>query len=171
MATYIKIEGLKETLARFDLKKFEPQVQTCFNNFGIRVELGAKQAAPVDEGKLKGSIFQQPGRLSSTIGASANYASFPEFGTRKFSAAYVATLPPDWQAFAAQYRGVGGSGNFKEFVLSLMGWCKRHGISDKAAYPIALKILREGLKPQPFLYPAFNTAKEKLIEELKAIKL
>lgn len=170
MSTNIRIEGLEKTLARFDLKKFEPQVQTCFNNFGIRVELAAKQAVPVDEGRLKTSIFQQPGKLSSTFGASANYASFVEFGTRKFAAAYVATLPPDWQSFANQYRGV-GNGTFQEFVLSLMGWCKRHGISDKAAYPIALKILRNGLKPQPFLYPAFNKNKDKLINDLKAIKI
>lgn len=168
--TVIKIEGLEKTLARFDVKKYEPKIQTCFNNFGIRVELAAKQAVPVDEGKLKSSVFQQPGRLSVTVGASANYASFQEFGTRKFAAAYVATLPKDWQAFAMQFKG-GGSGTFQDFVMSLVGWCKRHGISEKAAYPIALKILRNGLKPQPFLYPAFNKNKDQLIKDLKAIKL
>ena len=168
--SFIKIEGLEKTLERFDVKKYEPQIQQSFNNFGIRVELGAKQAVPVDEGKLKGSIFQQPGKLSSTVGASANYASFQEFGTRKFAAAYIATLPADWQKFAAQYKG-GGNGTFDDFLLSLVGWCKRHGISEKAAYPIAIKILREGMKPQPYLYPAFNQAKDKLLEDLKNIKL
>jgi HK97 gp10 family phage protein len=166
----IKIEGLEKTLARFDIKKFEPQIQTCFNNFGIRVELAAKQAVPVDEGKLKGSIFQQPGRLSNTFGASADYASFQEFGTRKFAASYVATLPADWQTFARQFKG-GSIGSFEQFVISLVGWCNRHGISEKAAYPIAIKILRNGLKPQPFLYPAFNKAKDLLIKDLQAIKI
>lgn len=166
----IKIEGLEKTLARFDIKKFEPQIQTCFDKFGVRVELEAKQAVPVDEGKLKGSIFQQPGRLSNTFGAAANYASFQEFGTRRFAAAYVATLPADWQAFALQYKG-GGGGSFQDFVMSLMGWCKRHGISEKAAYPIALKILRNGMAAQPFLYPAFNKNKELLLKDLQAIKV
>ena len=166
----IRIEGLEKTLARFDVKKFEPQIQTAFDKFGIRVELEAKQLAPVDEGHLKGSIFQQPGRLSSTVGASVNYASFMEFGTRKFAAAYISTLPADWQTFARQYKG-GGNGTFQEFVMSLVGWCKRHGISEKAAYPIALKILRNGLKPHPFLYPAFNKNKDLLIKDLNAIKL
>lgn len=166
----IKIEGLEKTLARFDIKKYEPQIQQCFDKFGIRVELAAKQAVPVDEGKLKGSIFQQPGRLSNTFGASANYASFQEFGTRKFAASYIATLPADWQRFAAQYKG-GGTGTFNDFLLSLVGWCKRHGISEKAAYPIAIKILRNGMKPQPFLYPAFNKNKDLLIKDLQAIKL
>lgn len=167
----IKIEGLEKTLARFDVKKYEPQIQQCFNKFGIRVELAAKQAVPVDEGKLKGSIFQEPGRLSNTFGASANYASFQEFGTRKFAAAYISTLPADWQTFARQFKGGGGSGSFEDFVMSLVGWCKRHGISEKAAYPIAIKILRNGMKPQPFLYPAFNTNKKKLLEDLNNIKL
>ena len=166
----IKIEGLEKTLARFDVKKYEPQIQECFNKFGIRVELAAKQAVPVDEGKLKGSIFQEPGRLSNTFGASADYASFQEFGTRKFAAAYISTLPADWQAFARQFKG-GSSGSFQDFVMSLVGWCKRHGISEKAAYPIAIKILRNGMKPQPFLYPAFNTNKKKLLEDLNKIKL
>ena len=49
----IRIEGLEKTLARFDVKRYEPEIQTCFNNFGLRVELAAKQAVPVDEGKLK----------------------------------------------------------------------------------------------------------------------
>ena len=166
----IKIEGLEKTLARFDVKKYEPQIQQSFDKFGLRVELAAKQAVPVDEGRLKGSIFQQPGRLSSTFGASADYASFQEFGTRKFAAAYIATLPKDWQSFALQYKG-GGGGTFADFVSSLVGWCKRHGLSEKLAYPIALKILRNGMKPQPFLYPAFNKAKDQLIKDLQAIKL
>lgn len=168
--SFIKIEGLEKTLARFDIKKFEPQIQQSFDNFGLRVELGAKQLVPVDEGKLKGSIFHETGRLSSTVGASADYAAFQEFGTRKFAAAYIATLPADWQKFAAQYKG-GGGGTFEDFVMSLMGWCKRHGISEKAAYPIALKILRNGMRPQPFLYPAFNKAKDQLIKDLQAIKV
>lgn len=170
MGVNIKISGLEKTLARLDIKKFEPQIQTCFDRFGIRVQAAAVQAVPVDEGRLKGSIFQEPGRMANTFGASANYASFMEFGTRKYAAVEVAKLPADWQAFAAQSKG-GGMGTFDQFILSLMGWCKRHGISDKAAYPIALKILRDGVKAQPYLYPAFNTAKDKLLEELQAIKV
>lgn len=167
----IRIEGLDKALARFDVKKYEPKIQQCFDKFGIRVELAAKQAVPVDEGKLKGSIFQQPGKLSSTFGASADYASFQEFGTRRFAAAYIATLPKDWQSFAIKFKGKGGSGSFEDFVNSLVGWCKRHGLSEKLAYPIALKILRNGLKQQLFLYPAFNKAKAQLIKDLEAIKL
>lgn len=101
--SFIKIDGLEKTLARFDIKKYEPQIQTCFDKFGIRVELGAKQAVPVDEGKLKGSIFQEPGRLSSTVGASVDYAAYVEFGTGRFAAAHVPTLPKEWQDLALTF--------------------------------------------------------------------
>ncbi len=166
--SFIKIEGLDKALARFDIKKYEPKIQQCFDKFGLRVELQAKQNAPVDEGRLKNAIFQEPAKLSSTVGCSVNYAAFVEFGTRKFAAEYVSSLPSDWQLYASQARG-GGTGTFEEFLARIMGWCKRHGISDKAAYPIALKILREGSKPQPFLYPAFNQAKDQLLKDLENI--
>lgn len=168
--SFIKVEGLDKALAKFDVKKYEPQIQQCFDKFGLRVELAAKQAAPVDEGRLKNAIFQEPKKLSSTVGCSVNYAAFVEFGTRKFAAEYVSSLPSDWQVYASQSRG-GGSGTFEEFLKRLMGWCKRHGISEKAAYPIALKILREGSPAQPFLYPAFNKNKDQLLKDLENIKI
>lgn len=185
----IKIQGLDKALARLDIKKYEPQIQQCFDKFGLRVELEAKQRAPVDEGHLKGSIFQQPGRLSSTVGCSVDYAAYLEFGTRKFAASYVASLPQDWQTLAASKRG-GGGGSFEEFVQRLTLWVIRKGIAatptksgaasksksainaqHNAAYAIARSILRNGIKAQPYLYPAFNLAKEDLIKQLKEIKV
>ena len=43
--------------------------------------------------------------------------------------------------------------------------------NKQAAYAIALKILREGIPAQPYLYPAVNTNIPILIKELNAIKL
>jgi len=188
--SFVKIEGLEKTLARFDMKKYEPQVQTCFNNFGIRVEAAAKQSAPVDEGHLKGAIFQHPSRLANTFGCSVNYASYVEFGTRKYAASYVASLPPDWKAFAASTKGKTGSGTFDQFVQNIMAWVLRKGIGgnktksgkvstskqsldqmQQAAYWIAINILQNGVKAQPFLYPAYNRYKDQLLKDLNAIKL
>lgn len=201
MAVGIKIEGLQKTLARFDIKKFEPKVQAEFNKFGLRVELVAKQNAPVDEGHLKGAIFQDPGRLSVTVGCSVNYAAYLEFGTRKFAAEYVSTLPADWREVAARAKG-GRGGTFEEMVLRITEWVRRKGLGTgfagrigvtgtysiksrrrtgskniqaqqnrQAAYAIALKILRDGVPAQPYLYPAVNTNIPLLIKDLNAIKL
>jgi len=188
--SFIKIDGLEKTLARFDIKKFEPQIQTCFDKFGIRVELEAKQIVSRnsdDEGHLLGSIFHdETVRLSSVVGASVEYASFVEFGTRKYAAAYVATLPPTWQAYAAKTRGKGTGGSFDEFVQNIFAWVRRKGIGGQttksgkvseskssldamqsAAYAIALNILQNGIKPHPFLYPAVNKAMKQLIKDLQ----
>lgn len=185
--TFIKIEGLDKTLARFDIKKFEPQVQTSFNNFGIRVELTAKSLVPVYEGRLKNSIFQDPSRLAVTVGASADYAAYLEFGTRKFAAAYVATLPQNWREFAARAKGSKG-GSMEEFIQRIMAWVLRKGIGgdttksgnvsksatsldkmQQAAYWIALNILQNGIKPQPYMYPAIQKEMRTLIHDLQNI--
>lgn len=187
--TFIKIEGLDKTLARFDIKKFEPQVQTSFNNFGIRVELTAKSLVPVDEGRLKNSIFQDPSRLAVTVGASADYAAYLEFGTRKFAAAYVNSLPAQWKELAARSKGKAG-GSFDEMVKRITGWVIRKGIAatptksgnaskskssvaaqHQAAYLIARSILINGIKAQPYLYPAVQQHTKQLLADLNKIKL
>lgn len=204
MAATIKIDGLDKTLARFDIKKFEPQIQTCFDKFGLRVELLAKNKVEDkahDRGGLHSSIHQESKKLASEITVSANYASFVEFGTRKYAAEYIATLPAEWQQLASSTKG-GTSGSFEEFVLRLTEWVHRKGLGtgfagkigvtgtysiksrkrtgnadtqakeDKqAAYLIARKILKDGLRARPFLYPAFAIAKDELIKQLNAIKL
>ena len=164
----LKFDGLDETLKKLDVKKFERDISDELMAFGFDVERDAKQLVPVDEGFLKNSISSVPGNLKVEIVVNADYAAYVEFGTRKFAAAYIATLPPTWQAFASKFRGTGG-GSFAEFVASLMRWCKVKGIDEKAAYPIARSILLNGIKAQPFLYPAFEKNKPELIKRLKAL--
>ncbi len=55
--SFIKIEGLEKTLARFDVKKYEPQIQQAFTKFGENAAESAKQLAPVDQSFLKPLIF------------------------------------------------------------------------------------------------------------------
>jgi len=183
----IKIEGLEKTLARFDIKKFEPQITEAFSKFGERVEETAKQLAPVDESHLKPAIFFTAFKNGVEVGCSVDYASFVEFGTRKYAARYVSTLPATWQLLAAESRGKGG-GTFEEFVQRIFAWVRRKGIGgnrtksgalsesassfdamNSAAYAIALNILQNGSKPHPFLYPAVNMHYKKLIKDLQEL--
>ena len=183
----ISIKGLDETLAKLDIKKFEKVIESEIHTFGLNVEQDAKQLCPVDEGHLKGSVFQEPKRLGVEVGVRANYAAYVEFGTRKFATAYVSTLPSDWQAYASQFKGKGG-GSMDEFIQSIMAWVLRKGIGggrttggnlsrsrssddamQQAAYNIALYILRNGIKAQPFLYPAFEENRIILIKNLKEL--
>lgn len=162
----LEIKGINDVLAKLDVDKFEKDIQAALDDFGLRVVKQAKILAPVDEGRLRQSINSTPGKLSVTIDVNVDYAAYIEFGTRKFAAAYVSSLPPDWQAFAAQFKGASG-GSFAEMIQNLMKWVKRKGIDEKAAYPIVLKILREGVRPHPFLYPSVENQRAILIKDLE----
>ena len=105
-----------------------------------------------------------------------------------YAAAYVPSLPSDWQTFAASYKGK-GNGDYYDFLNAILDWVKRKGLSDvtnsytgkkvggKAAIEnqvvlaeaIAWSILKKGIKAQPFLYPASQQALPQLTADLKRI--
>ena len=151
----IELKGLDKVLKMIDIKAKEPDVQLILNDFGQRVVKDAKETASLnkDTGVMGGAINTTPGKLSVTIDVRVDYAAYQEFGTRKFAAQYVGALPAEYKQFAAQFKG-GGSGSFQELVMRLVRWCKAKGIEESAAYPIAKKILIEGIPAQPFLIPA-----------------
>lgn len=173
----IKIKGLDAAIKSVDTKAFAERQERAFKKYAVNVDQEAKTLAPVDEGALKRSIFFKVGVNGVTIGASADYAGYIEFGTRKFAAAYVNTLPAEWQQFAATLKGP-GTGTFEQFVESLVRWVRMKGIGatynvktkrrDKVgkqtaattdyatAYAIAKMIMINGIRPHPFMYPAVN---------------
>ncbi len=184
----IKLTGFDEVLRKLDVSKFEEDITDELAAFGADVARDAKQLAPVDEGFLRNSIGFDAKTLSVEIFANCDYAAYLEFGTRKFAARYVATLPQDWQTFAAQYKGPSGSGDIWEFLLRLTQWVHRKGIAGTystktqkrtgakagrfnedfdAAFGIALYILRNGIRPHPFMFPAVEKNRPKLLERLK----
>lgn len=201
----INISGLDEV--KNNIQKITQQAQTkvqnALNTFGVNTVADAKTNSPIDEGFLRNSITFDEKVLEVEVVVAANYAAYLEFGTRKFAAAYVNSLPAEWQKFAEQFRGAGG-GTFKELVARLTAWVHRKGLGSgfalgnkksigvagtfsiktgkrtgnqqtqesedkQAAYVIALKILREGIRPQPFLFPAVEKNRIALLNELKEI--
>ena len=169
----IKIEakgfdGLKK---KFDTlsKEGKANVQSALNDWADSVSQDAIKLAPSDESNLRASIHPNYGNGFASVTATAKYAAYIEFGTRKFATAYVSSLPQDWATYAATFKGPSG-GTFKEFVKSLMAWGERTGKLDpKYAYVAALKILRDGIKQQPFLYPSVNKNTPQLIKDIKEI--
>ncbi len=151
------------------IKQYENEIQDELNVWALETATLAKQYAPVHEGQLRGSINANfDGKLKASVTVAVNYAAYIEFGTKKFGAAYVSTLPNDWATFASQYKGSGG-GSFEQFVKNITEWVRLKGIPIEAAYPIARKILRDGIKPHPYLYPAFVKTKPELIENIKKV--
>lgn len=187
----IDISGFDKALADVNslATKAKQDVKVAFVDFGTKVETDAKRLAPADEGKLRNSInsVYNATNMTVTITAASDYAAYMEFGTRKFAAQYVATLPQDWKTYAATFKGKGG-GNFEQFIQAIMAWVRRKGIGadttksgnisssassldkqQQAAYWIALNILQNGVKPQPFLRPAVVANTPKLISDIKKI--
>ena|SRR5436190_1001168 len=188
----IELKGLDQVLKEFDISGIRDELKVELETFGRNVERQAKDLAPVDEGFLKSMIYhtvtEEGNKINIEVGCNTDYAAYVEFGTRKFAAAYVGTLPADWQVFAAKYKGKGSGGSFNDFVMSIMAWVQRKGIGSlttksgnrsnsaasldamqQAAYWIALNIIRKGIKPHPFLYPAVRDNEKLLVDRLRQL--
>lgn len=138
---------------------------------------------------------ENAGKIEVKIIVAATYAAYLEFGTRRFAESYVSSLPSDWQSFAGQFRG-GGGGDYFDFLNAILDWVMRKGIANRysvktheaikiklgskgkvgmadekrleeTAYAIALSILRNGIKPQPYLYPAIEVTSPQMIDDFK----
>lgn len=146
----------------------------------------AKQLAPVDIGGMHTSISADNSKfLEKHITVNAFYAAFVEFGTGKYAAQYVSTLPATWQEYALQFKGQKGGGTLDDFIMKMIEWVKRKGIhgltksgnrktgkkADADAYNIAyvivISILRNGIRPHPFLFPAYEQHRPEIIKEIE----
>jgi HK97 gp10 family phage protein len=176
MPLSITIGNLDKVLA--EIKAYPQDIKKIINNeflaFGDNTANDMKRLAPKNEGALVQSINTNIDldQMILHVGAYIEYAAYLEFGTKSFAAAYVASLPEDWQAFAAEHHGE-GEGTFAELIQAIMKWVELKGIASgkdikQASYLIARKIVRDGIKAQPYFYPAFEKNKLELIENLKA---
>jgi HK97 gp10 family phage protein len=183
----IKLKGFDKTIK--DVQKLatdaNKNAKIALVNFGKSVETDAKRNAPKDEGKLSSSINSVFDNKTNTvkITVASDYAAYQEFGTRKFAAAYVSTLPKEWRTYAATFKGKAGGGDYFDFLNAILDWVQRKGLANRysvktqkaipikiggkgrksqsdqdrleqIAYIIALKIITEGIKPKKFLYEA-----------------
>jgi len=190
----IEVKGLDTLIKKFDTlsKKVQGEVQSALNSWADDTAANAKSlvaANSSDEGALLRSISPIYGNGSARVVATAKYAAYIEFGTRKYAAAYVSTLPADWQAYAATFKGKAG-GDYYDFLNAILDWVKRKGITARysvktkkrlrnskadderlveAAQAIALSILRNGIQAKPFLYPSVNKTLPKLKKDLRSI--
>lgn len=169
MSLTLNIRNLDKVLA--EVKAYPQDVEKIINNefkaFGQGTVNDAKRLAPVNEGRLRQSISSLQNNLEVKVSVNVDYAAYLEFGTKSFAAQYVSSLPSDWQTFASEFKGSAG-GSFQDLVMKITKWVRLKGLPEKAAYPIALKIIRNGIKAQPYLFPAFEKNKLELIKNLKA---
>ena len=164
----IDIKGMSEALGKFDKysKTVQAEIKDEVGASALKIYSDAKRLAPVNLGTLRNTIFIESvspaaNKFMFTIGAKARYAPYIEFGTGG-----KVSIPAGYESYASQFKTKTG-GTFKEMVKALMEWVEKKGIgsgknSKSVAYIIALSILRKGLRPQPFLIPAFEQERPKL---------
>lgn len=183
------IDSLQGKVASYSKRK-EIQINAALKDWANRTARDAKQlvsANSSDTGFLQNSIAPEYGKGYSAVVAASKYAAYVEFGTRKFASQYVSTLPSDWKAYAATFKGPSG-GSMTEFFFAILEWVQRKGIvatysvktqkrqrsgkkeqarANAAAELIVFKILRDGVKARPFIYPSVNKNLPILLEDIK----
>lgn len=165
-------EGFEKLYAKFKSinEAAQQEVKNEFNASALKIQSNAKKLAPVNFGKLRNSIIvSSEGNASNfmfTISATASYSPYVEFGTGG-----KVSVPAEYTQYAAKFKGK--KGTFKEMIDALTLWVQRKGLAGKndrsTAYAIAISILRKGLRPQPFLIPAFEQERPKLLKRIKEL--
>jgi HK97 gp10 family phage protein len=185
MATItIDIKGMTEALGKFDKygKKVQAGIKNEVNASALKIQSDAKKLAPVNLGTLRNSIQLVEQSISQskfvyTIGSTVKYAPYVEFGTGG-----KVSIPTGYESYASQFKGK-SDGTFTDMVKALAEWVKKKGIvasysintqrrvgnkannekkDNATAWAIAISIIKKGLRPQPFLIPAFEQEKPKL---------
>ena len=172
----LNITGSDHLLKRFEKLKTtgKNEIKNEVNASALKIQSEAKTRAPVNLGMLRNSIYlaeqsKDNNKYVFSVGSSAKYAPYVEFGTGG-----KVSIPAGFQDYASQFKGKSG-GTFKEMVKALTMWVERKGLagsgkqSKSLAYAIAINILRKGLRPQPFLIPAFEQEKGKLLQRIEKI--
>lgn len=197
MPIAVKLTGIDGLMTAINktIAQAEKETNIALNKFSDNVvkdaktqlQRGSGRGPTSNTGNLANSITGAVTGNQAKITVTANYAAYIEFGTRKFAAKYVATLPQDWKTYAATFKGKGG-GTLDEFIQDIMQWVRQKGIGGRltksgnvseskdslsdmqsAAYAIALNILQNGIRAQPFLYPAVVKNTPILIADIKKI--
>jgi HK97 gp10 family phage protein len=171
------------------LKEIEKNISTDLakeiSASALKIEKTAKRLAPVNLGTLRQSIHAtSKDKLTHYVEVGASYGAYVEFGTGG-----KVSIPTGYEQYAATFKGNKG-GSLDDMIKALTLWVKRKGLAgtysvksgrrlggkatkasqdEKLARFLAIKILRNGIRPQPYLIPAYEQEKPKLIERLKKI--
>lgn len=166
----VKLQGMAGLKAEFAAasKNLEKIVSNNMEQMAQEWVERAVIDAPADEGRLRNAITYIPrSPLSFEIVAQVYYAAYMEFGTRGNYRAI-----PGTEAIAQQFKGRAG-GTFEEMLKAITEWVRRKGITGTysvktrrrtgnkarqakenqgAAWAIAVSILKNGVKAQPYFF-------------------
>jgi len=185
-SVYFKLDGLQQAIDNLknSSKTIKDDITNILNESAKNIETLAKQNAPRNLGTLSQSVnsgVEEKGLLVEMfVGTPFNYGAYMEFGT----GGKVDTRGYD--DYATTFQGKGG-GTMKEFIEALTLWVERKGLagtysiktrkrtgsastqndeSRRLAWAIAISILKNGINPHPWLFPAFESEIPNLINNI-----
>lgn len=164
-----KLEGVQKVLNNLAKNEGEivREVDAVLKNGAMEIAGQAKVLAPVYLGELQNSIgYKEIGKLRYEVAANAYHAPYIEFGTGPRT-----KVPKEFEDIAKAVQARPKRGKFADFVRALFLWGKKKGYwnEEGAAYMAAVKILKQGMKPQPFLYPAFVQKRKMIIQDIRNV--
>lgn len=132
----------------------------------------AKQAAPINDGALRASIRwevlpSKPGvyvRRVLSDRSIAPHAPYMEFGTGR--KVYV---PAAFEEQARLIKSEPSRRSYKQGLEAIKRWAAKKGWDESQAGRIFAYLLRNGVSPSPFLYPAFLVQRGQLLRDLEKL--
>jgi len=89
----MNVEGVEELQRAFGHlpELMKRHVKNGLEQVGRDIHMDARRMAPVKTGRLRDSIFSQVNDFVLTVGATAPYARYQEFGTSRFQGRFFLT--------------------------------------------------------------------------------
>lgn len=160
------VKGVSKVIA--DIRKFgkeaEEKIASETKDIALQIESDAKVNAPKNFGKLAQSISHiKVDNLNYKVTVNESYAAYVEFGTGA-----KVNVPAELQDLASKFKGPTGQ-SFDKGVQSIAEWLKAKGRNPKDAKWVLIQILQNGMRAQPFLYPAFVNGRKDYEKNLKQL--
>jgi HK97 gp10 family phage protein len=156
MAKRFNIQQLRKDFEEFD-RIAQDSIKAVIQSSADIIVANAKRRAPANLGKLRQSIGKEEKKegFEATVFVGEKYGVYVEFGTKT-----KVEVPPELQNLAAQFKG--GGGKLEEMKTAIRDWVIQKRIStaqadnlDSIVFFITRAILKNGVKPQPYFWPAF----------------
>lgn len=158
MPTTVTLSGFKEfeqkckNIPQILMQELDGEVEDAARLW----ESLAVQAAPVDQGFLKGLISKQKITLGEwEVTSEAEHSAFLEFGTKT-----RVSVPAELQVYAMNFKTGYTPGGAKKMIFA---WMKRVGIVKEAWWVVFMSIIIKGIYPHPFFFPQKPLAEKQFI--------
>jgi len=162
----VDIKNLNKVLKELEGKgkQVDKDVEILTRENAKEIAAQAKVNAPVGiDGHMRNQIeYPKVKDRHYKVVANAYYSGYVEFGTGT-----RVKVPTEMKDVAQAIRSNKRAGSFKKGLKKIEEWCAKKGIPKESAYLIFMSILKKGIKPQPFLYPAFVKGRKQYIKDLK----